>query len=466
MVSESANPIERLLASGEKGRGLALLGWAGVTVFAVVSAFASWQFAGSRQMIRPVRPAAQETGDVTASIRPAARPPNAAVRTVPTPLPGDPTVGRDEFERLNQDVKDLRRLVGRIDVSTDVLARRMANLEDATNALTAGTVTRAQQTLAPIAPVASNPARPLPASDPPLRPATAVPPAQAQPPVAVSPQAGVRPPPVAQAPVGPATPAPMAAAPVHPSAAVPTSPATARVAPADMASPPGQTTVIAKTQPPRPPDKTANERSAIERATIERMLLENSAGLDPNNHSVLPNGLLPPPPAAAPPDVQQRLPAVQVQAPPIAALPQPAPVKPIAETKQPDVATTASIAPKPAAGPETPKPADATAPAKAVETPVAVAEAPAPRFAVDLGGFRSIAQVRKAWFELEAKQGKLAKSMKPLARLAESPDGIEIRLLAGPFADEAAAQTACGQLKAGAPHCGPAVYQGEPLGKR
>ncbi|MDR3374108.1 MAG: SPOR domain-containing protein [Ancalomicrobiaceae bacterium] len=476
---ETANRMERLFAGGEKGRGLALLGWAGVTVFAVVAAFASWQFAGARQGIHPARPVTQEAGDLTASIRPApARSALGTVTTVPVPLPGDPVVTKEEFERLNQDVKELRRMVGRVDVSTDVLARRLANLEDATNNLATGSVTRPVQSLVPIAP---NQTQPIPTSEYPPRPQAALPqPAQAIAPVTQLPvraqtqtqlAAPVMPPSSPQAvqrpPIAVATP-PIA------TAAVPTSPTSAQPLPADAPPLPGQTTIVAKTPAPRPPDKAANERPAVDRAAIERMLLENSAALDPTGRPMLPNALLAPPAALQKPPAVPVAPA-QVQAVPIAVPPQPAPVKTPPDAKLPDAVTTASIMPKPAVGPDTPKPAESPAPAvatappvpdKAAEKPEAASEAPAATFAVDLGGFHSIAQVRKAWSDLEAKQAKLAKLMKPLARLAESPDGIEIRLLAGPFQSEAAAQAACGQLKSSGPRCGPALYQGEPLAKR
>jgi hypothetical protein len=124
----------------------------------------------------------------------------------------------------------------------------------------------------------------------------------------------------------------------------------------------------------------------------------------------------------------------------------------------------------------TPKPVDEPAPVKSVRmvatrpaeppaVPPAAAPVPTiPPAAIDLGGFRSLGSLRRAWSDTAGRHTDLTKGLEPLARLRETDSGIEARLLAGPFTDPTEAAKACLRLKAiGAP-CTVTTYTGQPLG--
>ena len=465
MAPELKTSILRLLESRDRGHGLALLGWAGAAAFLTVTAFASWQFAPSRPTQSMVRIKEADSSELTGSVKPVpVKPGNGRVATVPTPLPGDPVASRDDVEALRNEVRELRRIIGRIDATSDVLARRMANLEEA---FSPGSMRDPKGV-----------AKTLP-SIPSIGPATQMtPPAEPAPkPVAVTP------PPVAPVPMTP--PAPVMAP--KPLAATPQPSA-------------GQTTVILSRPAPVEvaAEKSALDRSAIERSTLERMLLERAPGLDPETR-----GLLPPaattvvpksPGVTAPPVVAQKpidlapvppKPAmVPPAAPPVPSQAMPTPV-PVPLDGRPEAAITGTVTPKPADGvkpapavkppEETSKPVEALMSVKPTDAAVEPEMPPAvtamtettkpmpPVYGIDIGGYKSVALVKKAWGEVDGRPGRLVKGLRPLARLSEGSDGVEIRLVAGPFVTEEAARKACLPLKEANLKCAPADYRGEPL---
>eukprot|EP01037_Dinobryon_pediforme_P032827 gene32827-37978_t len=127
--------LQHLLADKERGYGIAMFGWASVTLFACLTAFASWQFAPSHSVSRDIRVREPDPRDVTGTVRQiasqvASRPVVPHAATVPAPMPGDGAIAPEDVDAMRQELKALRRVVGRLDASTDVLARRIATLED------------------------------------------------------------------------------------------------------------------------------------------------------------------------------------------------------------------------------------------------------------------------------------------------------------------------------------------------
>ncbi|MDK9695852.1 MAG: SPOR domain-containing protein [Siculibacillus sp.] len=98
---------------------------------------------------------------------------------------------------------------------------------------------------------------------------------------------------------------------------------------------------------------------------------------------------------------------------------------------------------------------------------VPTASAPAsggPAVAIDLGGYRTLASLRRAWSDTTLRHTELAKGYEPLARLRETDSGMEARLLAGPFADQTEAAKACLRIKALGGPCAVSTYSGQPVG--
>jgi len=457
--NQSRNPIQRLLEIEEKGRGLALFGWAGVTVFAFLAAFASWQFAPGR----PVHVArADDTlaGDITGGIRPNARNATGHVPTVPTPLP-DGGISRADIDQLRSDLKDLRRVVGRIDMSQDVLARRIANLEDSVG----DAHTAAQKPLQPLTPIA--PPQPMannspsPASNPALAAVASASAPQVSAPAAPPLPATVTPQPVPRQPV---------TMPPKPASALP------------------------------PAEKSTADHQAVDRTTLERMLLERGqSGLDgdggegnslipplPDPVSIIPKShpalALPPQPLPVPPGTQAQ-PLAHAPTQPQNQSQTQSQIQPM--PTQPDPTTTGSVPAKPVLPIDPTKAVIVKSPAaptqmtadeqKAASEKMALAmkddqspqAAPPAKssetYGFDLGGYKSIGQVKKVWSDIEMRQGKLTKVLTPLAKLGEATDGVEIRLIAGPFTDKEQALRTCHQLRGATAKCEAIAYAGESI---
>ncbi len=496
--NKSSNPIQRLLETEEKGRGLALFGWAGVTVFAFLAAFASWQFAPARAVTRLARMDETTAGDITGGITPSVRPP---VTHTPTPLAGDASFSRDDIDQLRADLKDLRRMVGRIDASTDVLARRISNLEDSVgNGPTASTKQASKPLLAltPItppvqvantAPANAIPPAPPPASSAPASSHSSTTSATAAP--TVTTPAAATPPPGA----GPLVQSPQSAAnPPQSVSVVPQNGVETR--------PPVTSTPHPLTPPVQQTDKTQLDRSAVDRSQLEQMLMQRAQVGDPDNGSEASTYIPPlPDPISVVPKTRSPLvlPPQPLPAQPSAQVPgQPAPGQPAlsqqpgqpvakVDTKPPasDVATTGSVQQKPVLPidptkavvvkpPLTPPVAAEMSPEdqkKASEKmalamrgeQTAAAKPPAEPVGIDLGGYKSIGQVKKVWADFEIRQGKLAKALTPLARLGEATDGVEIRLIIGPFPNSEQAIRTCHQLRGTTAKCDTVAYVGESI---
>lgn len=103
--------------------------------------------------------------------------------------------------------------------------------------------------------------------------------------------------------------------------------------------------------------------------------------------------------------------------------------------------------------PADPQPAAAGGPAGAERTD----------FAVDLGGFSSLATLAKGWSDLREQQKELLGDLAPRASLSDKDGRLEVRLVAGPFANAAHAITLCAQLQARGRPCQPTLFVGQPV---
>lgn len=87
-----------------------------------------------------------------------------------------------------------------------------------------------------------------------------------------------------------------------------------------------------------------------------------------------------------------------------------------------------------------------------------------PAVGIDLGGYRSLASLRRAWTDTTLRHTDLTRGYEPLARLRETESGMEARLLAGPFPDQTEAAKACLRIKALGATCAVSTYSGQPVG--
>ena len=83
--------------------------------------------------------------------------------------------------------------------------------------------------------------------------------------------------------------------------------------------------------------------------------------------------------------------------------------------------------------------------------------------AVDLGGYRSLATLKKSWSDLTDRYAEFGRNMEPLARLKETDSGMEVRLVAGPFPVPSDAAKLCLKLRAAGANCSVTGYGGQPI---
>ncbi|MFX9193179.1 hypothetical protein ABTN81_19475, partial [Acinetobacter baumannii] len=69
------------------------------------------------------------------------------------PLPAESSASPSDLEQIRNDMKELRRVIGRIDATSDVLARRISNLEDALSSGAVSSVKRDDKPLQPLVPI-------------------------------------------------------------------------------------------------------------------------------------------------------------------------------------------------------------------------------------------------------------------------------------------------------------------------
>jgi hypothetical protein len=117
------------------------------------------------------------------------------------------------------------------------------------------------------------------------------------------------------------------------------------------------------------------------------------------------------------------------------------------------------------------EPAPTVAPVEAVTRAVpALPEVVAIRteFAVDLGAEASVERLRTLWNATRATHSAALEGLRPLIRVrdGQKPGAVELRLLAGPLANAAAAARICAALAASKAPCKTAVFEGQRLTPR
>jgi hypothetical protein len=182
----------------------------------------------------------------------------------------------------------------------------------------------------------------------------------------------------------------------------------------------------------------------------------------------------------------------ETPAKPVAAAP-PAPATPVAATPAPPAPAAAAAAPATAApatsAAATPTPRQATTPEPAPEVAAAAPAAdkptagkdkkdgpdaaPAPQlavnrteFGVDVGGANSVGGLRALWRGLLKWRANAALAgLQPILVVKEGNNGLgmQLRLVAGPLSDAAAAAKICASMTANDRHCETTVYDGQRL---
>lgn len=146
-------------------------------------------------------------------------------------------------------------------------------------------------------------------------------------------------------------------------------------------------------------------------------------------------------------------------APAIPMAPMPSPPPPVIATPEAIAAITAPVMP------------DLTTPrsqpaATATEEPSHPRTDSKPEFGIDLGRASSVEGLRQLWAAARTKHGPALEGLRPIVAVREIPRtaGVELRLVAGPLPNAAAAARACAQLQGAT--CHPTVFEGQRLALR
>jgi hypothetical protein len=134
---------------------------------------------------------------------------------------------------------------------------------------------------------------------------------------------------------------------------------------------------------------------------------------------------------------------------------------------------TGSVPPRPDPAASTsaggPQPAPTSAPGQAPLAQDAAAASVATRtdFGIDLGGDGTIEGLRALWATLKAQHGAALEGLRPLMAVRQGKAGaIELRLIAGPIANAAAAARLCAGLTSSLAPCQPTTFEGQRLALR
>lgn len=129
------------------------------------------------------------------------------------------------------------------------------------------------------------------------------------------------------------------------------------------------------------------------------------------------------------------------------------PPEPVPVPTQPEEAVISSISP-PAIVPRPPQP------------PVSVPSKP--EFGLDLGSASTVEALRTAWAAALRRHGKLLEGLYPVVQTRERgrPSAVELRLIAGPLPNAAAAARLCATMTAAGAICAPTVFEGQRLAGR
>jgi hypothetical protein len=130
-----------------------------------------------------------------------------------------------------------------------------------------------------------------------------------------------------------------------------------------------------------------------------------------------------------------------------------------------------SVAPTPSAAPAEPPP---SAPDEDLTSSIPMppqqpgASAGKTEFGLDLGSATTVESLRTAWTAALRRHGPLLEGLRPIVQMRERPrpGGMELRLIAGPVANAAAAARLCVSMTAAGAICAPAVFDGQRLAVR
>ena len=89
-------------------------------------------------------------------------------------------------------------------------------------------------------------------------------------------------------------------------------------------------------------------------------------------------------------------------------------------------------------------------------------------FGLDLGSATTVEALRTAWTAALRRHGPLLEGLRPVVQMRERPrpGGMELRLIAGPVPNAAAAARLCISMTAAGAICAPAVFEGQRLAVR
>ena len=89
-------------------------------------------------------------------------------------------------------------------------------------------------------------------------------------------------------------------------------------------------------------------------------------------------------------------------------------------------------------------------------------------FGLDLGSATTVESLRTAWTAALRRHGPLLEGLRPVVQMRERPrpGGMELRLIAGPVPNAAAAARLCVSMTAAGAICAPAVFDGQRLAVR
>lgn len=91
-----------------------------------------------------------------------------------------------------------------------------------------------------------------------------------------------------------------------------------------------------------------------------------------------------------------------------------------------------------------------------------------PEFGLDLGSASTVEALRTAWTAALRRHGTLLEGLHPVVQMRERPrpGGMELRLIAGPVPNAAAAARLCAAMTAAGALCAPALFDGQRLAGR
>jgi hypothetical protein len=196
---------------------------------------------------------------------------------------------------------------------------------------------------------------------------------------------------------------------------------------------PGAAPMVARVEPPPPPE--VDTPSPVEEILLARLkLLEEQ--LDNVTGSIAKQAAAPPPPPPPPSGVTPSNESKQAKAPP------PAPV-------ESDGAEVVVQIPAPV-------------PAQSEQGPVTTASIPSTSFGLDLGSESSFGALRARWEMLRRNNPELAR-LQPKMSVRDNKGRVELRLIAGPFADASDAARVCAQLFVKGVSCDGSLFDGQRL---